>query len=307
MYSEPTVSTLQGFVNAIAVAAAAAGWAVERNNLSGAFRTITLKRAESDYIHVYNNFTGGLNYVEMNVSTGYSAGAAGDAQPGQPTFRRRSNFPNDGPFAACFVFSNTTPVPFMHVVLEYQAGFFRHFSFGLVVKYGAWLGGTYVTSTNAVLTPTSNADNVNDNNINWQLFSYGNGGTTAESVLRCDIAGVSYLLTAPTTNNILRLSGGSPGENPIGQHYANADNPFSGTTPMATIHLWVRRTDSPDFFATILGEPAKLRFINMARFAPKDEFTTGPDTWKVFPFLRKGVGSGQLFSQNYAYAYLKEV
>lgn len=54
-----------------------------------------------------------------------------------------------------------------------------------------------------------------------------------------------------------------------------------------------------------------MRYLNIANFAPGQEITIGTDTWKVFPMLRKGVGTGGNpagdipYSDNHGYAFKK--
>ena len=37
-----------------------------------------------------------------------------------------------------------------------------------------------------------------------------------------------------------------------------------------------------------IGVMPGLRYMDMTNFLPGDEFTFGPDTWKVFPWYTKG-------------------
>lgn len=58
---------------------------------------------------------------------------------GQGNLPQINNIP--GPHAQYFFFEGNT---YLHVVLEYQSGFYRHFSFGILEKIGTWTGGEYM-------------------------------------------------------------------------------------------------------------------------------------------------------------------
>ncbi|MNE91947.1 hypothetical protein D3C80_1896190 [compost metagenome] len=43
-----------------------------------------------------------------------------------------------------------------------------------------------------------------------------------------------------------------------------------------------------DEFLSPIGVVPGIRYMDMTNYTPGDEFSLGPDTWKVFPWYQKG-------------------
>ncbi len=306
-YQQTTATSVEDLINKIASFAATLGWTIDRNTIASTNRTVSISRAGSDFLHVFNTDT---TNILLRASTGIDAGVAIASQPGVSQAEAVSNC-GAGPFATVFLFGDTTPAPYIHVVFDTGNSIFRHISLGMVQKIGSWTGGTYFdalnlnTSTSFNSNPTSTAHHI--------MFGSANG---AEGGIRCDVP--------PTTNFFAPIAAsGSVGYTPAyvvnggvqggtdatrdqDGFYLASVNSWSGVTPLRQIKLRVSRGSG--FFSEI-GYVPGIRLVNIARWATGDEFSIGPDTWKVFPWWRQGFRpSGDTtgaYSGNYGFAYLK--
>jgi len=309
-YQLTNATSVEDLINKIAAFAVTAGWTERRNTLAGSLRTVTLQKS-GDNINIYNLNTSG---VYLRGAVGYDAGAAADSQPNQAGRRALANT-GTGPFSNVFMFASNSPAEHVHVVVEIASGVFRHLTFGEVVKYGTWTGGTFfdaqfwdTASINANLWSYSGHHRLFDNGSDFSVDTKGG--------VRCDYDGsVNYFApfgTYSSSTPTQIVSGGvgtalssynAENNNRLSNFYNRSINNLSGNTPLMPIQLRARRAD--DYWSPI-GEVPGIRLLNMERFTPGDEFTVGPDTWKVFPWTRKGSGgSGQSYSLNFAFAYLK--
>lgn len=293
-------------IDSIRSFAEANGWTVMRNTLSGANRTLTLKRAESDYIHVYNTSTTKF-YVIGTID--YDVNLAPEST-GRKGPRAECNV-GAGPYTKLFLFANTVPAAHVHAVLESNvAGVYFHTSLGVLEKIGTYTGGTYYDSTRWEEEGSSQADGfsyfsnsallsssydvytggarydiVSENRVdNWGHFDYSEA--TGEQVV---YSGIYY------TN---------------GSHYELREmvsrmdgNAFSNRSIFHRINLRAVRNggyDSP------IGSVPNIRFCNVSKFTDGQEVTIGSDVWKVFPMLRRGPGADKVrHSDFYGYAFKK--
>lgn len=302
-----TAASPADIINAIATFAASNGWTVERNNLVTTNRTVTLKRAETDYIHLWNTST-----VEVRVigSVGYSSAAAPDAQTNSGS-EARANV-QAGPYTKVFLFAAETPSPHIHVAIETSAGLFRHISFGLLEKVGTYTGGTYYDATNWQLTGV--------NAHSWSSSSHACfecGAGSYRGAIRADIAADSRVNAWASLNQNLSgatyrgLNGLQSANNNAGSGwlttfaYNRNSPPFSGNVLLAPIQNFVYRTG--DLYSPV-GVFPNVRYLTMARFSAGEEISIAGDTWKIFPFVRQGsLGDSTPYSLQHAVAFKKVV
>lgn len=305
-YQQTTASSVEGLINAIATFSSALGWTVERNSLSGSNRTLTLKRATGDYVHLFNTDTTNLR---MRASTGVNTGVAVSAQPGVSVVEAVSNC-GAGPFASVFLFGEAGDTPYVHVVFDTGSSLFRHLSFGELKKIGSWTGGTFFDALNI---NTSSGQNANPTTSNHHvLFSDNDSGNSSKGGVRCDISpstGIFAAISGSAVSGVpYRAAGGVVSNRDNLGFYLAGVNSWSGVTPLRQIKLRVERGSG--FFSEI-GYVPGIRMVNIARWAPGDEFSIGPDTWKVFPWWRQGVrpsgDTSSAYSGNYGFAYKKTV
>lgn len=323
-----TPATPAAVIDAIRAFAEANGWTVLRNNLVGNNRTVTLKRPETDHIHIYNL---DLNKIYLRMSIAYAAGTAPDAMADRSQRAHVSCMA--GPYTKLFLFADTSPSAYVHAILESNnAGEYYHMSLGMVDKLDAWTGGTYVDGTywynqNSPSMP-----------VHWYSGSYThalfgndwggnttplNSGTSTQYVfggMRVDIpadarvnAWAGFAAVPPTsiTNTVAGYpvySGISPsGQNPVGGQlppyistgivdshlsiFAKAvdDNAFSNRSVFHPIEFTVGRVGG---YASPIGRAPGIRFCSIQKFTNGQEITIGSDVWKVFPMLKRGMGAG---------------
>lgn len=309
-YQQTNATSVDDLINKIAAFAVADGWTQHRNTLAGVNRTLTLQKG-GDYIHVYN--TDDSN-VRVNGSVNYDSAAAGSLQPNQAPYRAAANV-GTGPFPNVFFFGNSNCV---FVVVEIASGIFRHLCFGLLAKQGAYTGGTFFDAHNHLITDTSNWSSLIDLGQHHRMFDCDSSGNQNRGAVRCDLDGyTSYFAPfcgtayhgTPVASGGMGSSTFNGGIEAFRTHEAFYDrsvNGWTGVTPIQPIKIRVER---PSGYWSELGEVPAMRFLNMARFQPGDEFSIGPDTWKVFPVVRKGytTQSQQQYSSDHAFAYLKTV
>lgn len=301
-------------IDAIATFAAANGWTVERNNLVGSNRTVTIKHADSDYIHIYNIaatdiwLRGTIDYASGTTPAATTRGGA----------QAKTNC-GAGAYTRLYLFADTTPARHIHAILEANtAGMFYHMSFGLIDEIEAFPGGTYYDGTHWYASATTNMnsyttlsrplfDNGDNSNVTYTLNEQGG--------FRCDIAAdgladMWWVFSQDTSSTVDRSA--TSGVAPPGSSWCtlgwlvNMDtNAFSNRSIFHRIPAFVHRGGG---YMSQVGSFPNVRFCNVSKFVPAEEITIGSDTWKVFPMIRKGThpgGAAAPYSGNYGYAYKK--
>jgi hypothetical protein len=270
----------------------------------------------TNYVNLYCGFSN-LNGTDLLMfpSRGYTSGdprngAIEGVQSNNYTSTTNSlqtNFPT-APFENYWFFESDF---YAHAVVEYSAGFFRHFGMGSVNKYGKYLGGEYYYGTYwsqgafTIDAPLSTSHYPPFDNghsfgsvgtkfygklLNGQAFPFIQGRQSPDS------AWFSATSTADngsgvTTDNDGRDVGNLRCDGPRGgKHYTIyhiAQSTFNGYRPMFPITLSVTRNQTPDpvYF---VGSVPDMRSISMkGNLLPGDEFTIGTDTWIAFPLVRR--------------------
>lgn len=214
---------------------------------------------------------------------------------------RRVNGIGNGPFTSYHFFTDGTK-KYIHCVLEYSPGLYRHWSFGTIDKIGTWTGGEYCVCTL-----------YESNTVTSNSYLFGSlGGTTAADANRAgslhiegmanQSGGMQWMLFSQQGSGVGNDRGGqarivapgatlnfNPWLNSIGFLRASLLNGFLPLIPMP---IWWRNTTPTPNQYMLLGFAPDMHLIQMANFNPKDEFTIGSDTFKVFPLIRKQTGTG---------------
>ncbi len=299
-------------IDAIRSFAAANGWTVERNNLVGSLRTLTLSRAGLDYVHIYNPTTAELRILG---SIDYASGTAPEATTRRSKFSA-VNMSGIGPYTKMFMFAGATPSPYLHVVIELAtAGVYRHISFGMIEKWEAFTGGTYTAASNWNSSGSSQAPGYNGNN--HALFGRDNtsSGSTQGDSVRCDFAADSRTdAWFSITNNQGELSAAAgiiSNQTDLTAIVNNCDeNVFSNRSILHPTDLKINRVGN---YWSRIGRFPNVRFCSIFKYTPADEITIGSDIWKIFPMCRKFTPNlntafpvYDAHSNYYAYAYKKE-
>lgn len=284
-----STESVHDLIDNLATFAAAAGWVVERNTLSGTNRTLTLKRPESDYVHVYNTSQGQLL---MRASTGYDGALAPAAQPGvtpEDCITARLT----GPYPKVWFFSEGSEVVVV-VRRADQNGAYASFAFGVIQKYGSYAGGTFIDGT-YFDSSEGGSGRWNGSGFDHGLLAYGTSGA---GYVRADADGVSGQWLRLATAAAL-VQSGPPGvanmssTNQAGATFSVArlmgaadDNAFSGRSMLFPIEIAIRRAGTPTYYSPA-GVVSTVRAVSLAKFAPEDELSIASETWVVFPIVNK--------------------
>lgn len=306
-YEQTNATNVSDLVNKIALFAGANGWTIHRNTEAAGLRTVSLSKT-GDYVHIYMPSTLGFN---LRSSVGYDGGLAATAQPNQAV-SASSNNTGTGPFSNVFLFSNNDCIFF---VTEIASGIFRHGCFGMLQKLGAYTGGTFFDQgnydTRSGYDPHNPFYTYHHNPFDSNSENNGNRGA-----VRCDLDGnTNYFAPfAKYDRYATPVASGGMGamqNTGLGEHegrvlifHDRSINSWSGITPLQPIKIRVER---PSGYWSEIGVVPAMRFLNMTRFQAGDEFTIGSDTWKVFPWIRKGYVVNEQYSSERAFAYLKTV
>jgi hypothetical protein len=215
----------------------------------------------------------------------------------------------NGPYTSYHFFTDGT-TKYIHVVVEYSPGLYRHFGFGTIDKLNNWTGGEYAyahrwsTGANSD-NPISQGSSTNPGGHNV-MFDIGGGSTTLSDAneagctmhvegLTGQAAGSKWGLFISQTTGIgndrqgqarINLRGGSRGGGHVAQLGFMRANILNGYIPLIPIPIWWITGSSP-VQTMLLGYAPDIRICNIGNINPGQEFTVGPDTWKVFPWTRK--------------------
>lgn len=340
-YQTGVYSTPDQLLSAIRTFAAANGWTENSYAVDGTGHRLCINKGT-----VYLNFRSAVSEVLLPpstlysvnatsttgvacaISTGYSAGAAWNAQPGA--------IAGNGYSAAFYLtssgnyhlFANPSP-DMLFCVVEVSPGVFNHIGGGMLEKYGSYTGGEWVSGSyfvdDNIYTANSNTNYMFP--ASWhQLAPLPFGPTTwhmnANTAIHAEFD--SNVGIAPLTSNSTLPDTSWPANTPFVfgpfMQYSSLDtnhNPYTGGTfnvywhayspvalngisPLLPIQLYAYR--SSGFFSPI-GHPPHLRYLNIQNYAPGDIITIGSEQWKVFPGYRKDPANYSYYF-GYAVKYL---
>lgn len=248
----------------------------------------------------------------LDASAPYDAAVSGG---------RRIGVIGNGPYTAYHFFADGT-TNYIHVVLEYSPGLYRHFSFGTISKIGTWTGGQYAVGH--ILTGVSLG--IPAAGTHSQLFGGGlTGSTTAEANLAGSVrvegmanqsVGQQWMILTQQTASLgndragnARIAGiggvvtGNYWMQGMGFFRADLLNGFVPHIPIPI--MWRDTTPAPDQHM-LLGFAPDMWHVQMANLSPGQEYTIGGETFKVFPLVRKQTTSNSVEeSRNCGIVYRK--
>lgn len=275
--------------------------------------------------------------IAIYQSLGYSGGADpwnhpddsgnGTADDTLSSERRISGI-GQGPFTSYHFFEDDgAGDPYIHCVLEYAPGIYRHFGFGTIIKFGDWVGGEYaygtvwndgsVSSTlssqhsillDGIFSTTSGSQNKNGATLhveglpgqpaNSKWANVGNGSSVGGSGSWADVDRAG--------EDRVKVRGGSRGGSHLAAFGHVVESPLNGAVPLIPLPLWYEDLDPSPERWYLLGYMRDVAHVQMQQFDPGEELTVGADTWVIFPGIRKS-DSGQEESENMGIAYRKRV
>lgn len=263
---------------------------------------------------------GGIAFFQ---STGYDGSGPG-SEPGDSgngddatpyTAERRLNNIGNGPFTY-FFFADTTP-DYIHGVVEFATGIYRHFSFGTIEKAGSWTGGEYCT---AASWDTAAKSSLTDFRHYWLFDMLHTSDPYEAATIHIEGMpneggsskwGVAWTGSEATTG----LDGDGNARVRIQGHFRDGylmnavgwlrANPNNGFVPMFPIHLYYWDDNPAPDQIMFLGTVPDMRGINIHYLEPEEEFTIGSETWKIFPWTQKSSTGTAEESGNMGVAYRK--
>jgi hypothetical protein len=310
-YQTGTSSSQQDFLNKMLTFLTANGWTQDDWDTVNKELAFHITSPASVYVSMRWDATASTGGISIHHALGYTGGNTPGNHPndsgngqksGTPiTSQRRLDRIGNGPFPNHYFFTDGPNPTAAYVVLEVEAGVYRHMSFGKLIKIGDWTGGEFACghrwdpSTFAADNPRSNShhlpfDATNTNHYNFADTIHAEGlPNQPGSPGRWLVSWAGEIAMTNDGDGNARgyaIGGVRDGflQNAMGPYAANPNN---GYVPLIPIQCWYREDFvTPDGWR-LLGYAPDIRVVNIKHMEPGDEFTVGSDTWKVFPFVRK--------------------
>jgi len=242
----------------------------------------------------------------LSYSSPTPGGGTNDSGSGGITATQRAcHFPSGetGSYTYHFFTDHATAGTYVHVVVEYSSGLFRHFGFGNLSKIGDWTGGEYAYGHFWDQT-AADIDNPLDANHACPFDSVGGTISAGDRDLYPTMHveglpdqagsgkwGVMWADDAPGTdgdgNARVNLLGGmrdGPIMNGLG---GLSTNPVNGQILLVPLGVFYRNTTPTPDELTLLGFAPDMAYVNMKNLTPGALYTVGSAKYRTFPLVRK--------------------
>lgn len=283
-----------------------AGWTIDglRDRTAASGKALSLRTGNFNATFLSQLLAGDSSnpgpFLGVFGHTGYTANANPDVQ-NEASAPCWTNYVQ-GPYSAVYLFGRIAPQPYLHIVLETQAGTFKHFGTGRLITAGVVNTGQYVYgniwyyAASYINSPDTPYHSVGFDDT---YYNY----TTPSTRVRADYEGVSprWHGVLGEGNDPRRLSCGWRSANsPISLLQRIGHSTLTGRAPGQP--LWCAVPRGAGLWSNV-GHPPDLRFIRLDSYAPSEELSLGGDRWKVFPVHRKNGPAGTPNSGTHGYAY----
>jgi hypothetical protein len=314
MFETGTATGVNDLLTKLATFLTSAGWTINRNAAEGSGRWLSVQKGSDLFVNLVSDpaTTGTTDpgpWIHMRGATGYNGSLAWTAQPGGQPNSSTSN-KMTGAFTAYWFFEGDD---YCHVVVEIEAGRFRHMQFGTLSKACTFTGGTYVMGTQlfySTITP-SNPDSMS-NVFPWASNS---SSSVARNFIRADAGdGVqwhsSYQSDTYRHCGMWREVNSSTGSEPyrvgfIRRMLEVTPSAINGLPVLLAPRALVRKVNG--LFAN-LGVPKDLRLVAMDNHQPGNIMTIGSDEWYLFPWTIRSTTTADVTTDKsgyYGFAYRK--
>lgn len=294
--------TANGWTNDFDNTAGTLGWyAWSKNNVYVVAGFDTVGGADGPQMVLWQN-TSNDDSTDPYNSTGDSGQGPSNILGGNFWTNGRGVYGLTGPFVAYWFFEQDSNPAYIHVVIEVNTGYFKHFGFGELEKIGDWSGGEYCYGQ--ITVAGFNADIPYDGSTSY-LFS---GACTVDA--RCaslrapqfaELAGSEEWLIV---GNNVGGPGGSAGTDRAGNNRGGAlgngnggnlsaafsyirASQLAAFVPLLPMPVIYHNPDLAPDKAIIMGTHPDVRKINIANFDPGDILTISGEDWYIFPWVRK--------------------
>lgn len=195
------------------------------------------------------------------------------------------------------LFADSTPQPFLAIVVEYGFNSYRHLYLGNLVKASAFTGGEVISGCQPL-----NSNSSGSFPLSYGIAQYLFSAFKSPAVVAANSGGANV-------NHVSNLTqwrkfyadpgypwfGNFDGSEAIGGfnddvndgYIARGRNSFAGVQLLTPINLYAAMPITGDTLFSPLGYPAGVRAVNMQDLEPAGEFVIGSQTWKVFPAFAK--------------------
>ena len=293
-YETGTATGVNDLLTKLATFLAAQGWTINRNAVEGSGRWLSVQKGSDLFLNFLSDpATSGTTdpgpWIHLRGATGYAGASAFTAQPGvQPNNSSANRL--TGAFTGYWFFEGDD---YIHVVIEIEAGRFRHLQGGTLEKSCTFTGGTYCMGTSlfySVNTP-SNPDAM-ANTYPWASVTSSAGRPYNQ--IRAD-AGEGVQWHASGQSETYRHAGmwreinsGADSEpHRVGYLRRMLEATPSAVNGLAVLErprALIRKTTG--LFVN-LGAPRDVRLCKITNVEPKATLTLGSDQWILFPWALK--------------------
>lgn len=313
-YETGTASGVNDLLTKLSTFLAAAGWTINRDASEGSGRWLSVQKGSDLFLNFLSDpATSGTTdpgpWIHLRGATGYNGASAFTAQPGvQPTHTSSNKMV--GSFTAYWFFEGDD---YIHVVVEVEAGRFRHLQGGTLEKTCTFTGGTYCmgTALSYSTTTPSNPDSMS-NGYPWASIS---SSSTARNYIRADAGdGVqwhsSYQSDTYRHAGMWREVNSQTGSEPYRVGFLRrmlqaTPSAVNGLPVLERPRALVKKANN---LYALLGAPKDLRLCSIAMHAPGATITIGSDEWLVFPWTLRSTTTADLTTDKsgfYGLAYRK--
>lgn len=328
-YQTGTSTSVNDLLDKFRLFAEAQGWTSNRWIVAGSGQELCISKSSAYFnFRSWSNETmlvngspvAGKYGITINGSDGYSAGSGWDTQPGYPVRGNSSGgdqahvmWPlviTTGPFSAYHFFAPDSKT--LYAEVEVTTGTFIRFGCGSLDLFNpAAPGGgrfCYATSGGHVTNSTASSQWLGaemdqiycPEMVPFRAADYSsnNYGVFSASMVRAQFdsfdnwAGSGRTVT---TSGLQMCCQGGGCHDKVLRDYSPAPLNEVGVLLPNIVSL-----NASNQYLLPIGVVPGVRYMDMSSYLPGEEFTLGPDTWKVFPWYQKGG-----LSYNRGIAYLK--
>jgi hypothetical protein len=292
MFETGTAAGVNDLLSKLSTFLAGAGWTINKDAADGSGRWLSAQKGSDLFLNFQSNpaTTGTTDpgpWINMRGATGY-ADTTFTTQPGtqpQTTICNKMT----GAFTAYWFFEGDD---YIHIVVEIEAGRFRHLHGGTLQKSCTFTGGTYVMGTQLSYSVNTASNPASGSNVYpWMT---GTSSTTGRNHIRADAGdGVqwhsSYQSDTYRQADNWRMTNSATGSEPyrvglLRRMLEVTPNTVNGLPVLIAPRALLKKANN--LYAD-LGTPKDLRLVKLNNNQPGDILTIGADEWYLFPWTTR--------------------